>query len=198
MGMLALAEELSNVSRACRRVASAAATSMTSRRPTRSTGATAWPPRSSGGRAWPTRRRPSSRRRSSRSPGAIRRSATRLSDQPKLIGLPISPSTVRCVWVRHGLTLRYHRLLWLEQKTAAEGGVLTEAQMKLLRRFQGRESDPERHIESPQPLRALPRHQPHRAGSPQRGHAHVSRRNGAAAALTFSIPDPLGRPRREE
>jgi hypothetical protein len=43
----------------------------------------------------------------------------RLSDQLRLIGIPVSPSTVRCVWAWHGLTLRYHRLLWLERKTAA-------------------------------------------------------------------------------
>jgi hypothetical protein len=32
-----------------------------------------------------------------------------------------------------GLTLRYQRLLWLEQKTAARGGVLTESQVRLRR-----------------------------------------------------------------
>ena len=32
-----------------------------------------------------------------------------------------------------GLTLRYQRLLWLEQKTAARGGVRTESQLRLLR-----------------------------------------------------------------
>ena len=32
-----------------------------------------------------------------------------------------------------GLTLRYQRLLWLEQKTAARGGALTESHLRLLR-----------------------------------------------------------------
>ena len=53
-----------------------------------------------------------------------------------------------------GLTLRYQRLLWLEQKTAARGGVLTESQLRLLRRYRGRLSDPEsvsRRMEAPEP-----------------------------------------------
>jgi len=56
----------------------------------------------------------------------------RVSQQLRLIGVGISPSTVRAVWQRHGLTLRFQRLLWLEQKTAAQGGILTENQIRLL------------------------------------------------------------------
>lgn len=50
----------------------------------------------------------------------------RISDQLKLVGVGVSPSTVRAVWQRHGLTLRIHRPLWLEQETAGQGGILTE------------------------------------------------------------------------
>lgn len=57
----------------------------------------------------------------------------RISQQLRLVGIGVSPSAVRYVWQRHGLTLRYQRLLWLEQKTAARGGVLTESQLRLLR-----------------------------------------------------------------
>jgi hypothetical protein len=152
MGMLALAEELSNVSRACRRAGISRSHFYEIK--------DAYEKYGREGLAPELKRRP---RMPNQTPPELEAqilemtgryptlSYVRLSDQLKLIGLPISPSTVRCVWLRHGLTLRYHRLLWLEQKTAAEGGVLTEAQMKLLRRFQGRESDPERHIESPRP-----------------------------------------------
>jgi len=47
--------------------------------------------------------------------------------------------------------VRYQRLLWLERKTAERGGVLTEAQMRLLRKARGRLTDPEQHIEAPHP-----------------------------------------------
>ncbi len=74
-----------------------------------------------------------------------------ISQQLRLVGNGASPSAVRCVWQRHGLTLRYQHLLWLEQKTAARGGILTESQLRLLRRARGRLTDPEQHVEAPQP-----------------------------------------------
>ena len=52
----------------------------------------------------------------------------RISQQLKLVGIGASPAAVRYVWQRHGLVVRYQRLLWLERKTAELGGVLTEAQ----------------------------------------------------------------------
>jgi len=58
---------------------------------------------------------------------------------------------VRAVWQRHGLRLRLDRLLWLEQKTAAAGGVLTERHIRLLQKYRGKISDPEQPIESPRP-----------------------------------------------
>ncbi len=73
----------------------------------------------------------------------------RISGQLKLIGVGVSPAAVRAVWQRHGLTLRLQRLLWLEQKTAAAGGVLTERQLRLLQRHRGRIADPEQHVEAP-------------------------------------------------
>ena len=42
----------------------------------------------------------------------------RISQQLRLVGVGVSPSAVRYVWQRHGLTLRFQRLLWLEQKPA--------------------------------------------------------------------------------
>src|SRR5579883_2107999 len=61
----------------------------------------------------------------------------RISQQLRLIGIGASPSAVR--------------LLWLERKTAERGVVLTEAQMRLLRKARGRLADPEQHIEAPHP-----------------------------------------------
>lgn len=73
----------------------------------------------------------------------------RIRLQLRLIGLGISPSAVRTVWQRHGLSLRIDRLLCLEKKTSAAGGVPTESQIRLLRKHRGRTLDPEQHIEAP-------------------------------------------------
>jgi transposase len=56
----------------------------------------------------------------------------RISQQLRLIGVGMEPSAVRAVWQRHGLTLRIQRLLWLEQKSAAGGGVRAERMIRLL------------------------------------------------------------------
>jgi len=75
----------------------------------------------------------------------------RIAQHLRLVGVGVTPSAVRYVSERHGLNLRYQRLLWLERKVATAGGVLTEAQQRLLRRWQGRQTDPEQHIEAPHP-----------------------------------------------
>jgi hypothetical protein len=49
------------------------------------------------------------------------------------------------------------RLLWLEQKTVARGGVLTEGQLRLLRRYRGKLTDPEQHLEAPAPASCFAR-----------------------------------------
>lgn len=73
----------------------------------------------------------------------------RLSHQLRLTGLGVSPAAVRAVWQRHGLSLRIDRLLWLEKKSAAAGGILTESQIRLLQKHRGRTIDPEQHVEAP-------------------------------------------------
>lgn len=41
----------------------------------------------------------------------------RLADQLKLVGVGVSAAAVRYVWQRHGLATRFARLLWLERRT---------------------------------------------------------------------------------
>ena len=53
---------------------------------------------------------------------------TRVSNELKKKGVTISPSSVRCVWLRHGLSNFKNRLIALEQLVAKEGVVLTERQ----------------------------------------------------------------------
>jgi transposase InsO family protein len=56
----------------------------------------------------------------------------RVSEALKRQGLSISPAGVRCVWQRHGLTSIKHRLKALEAKVAQDGILLTEAQIAAL------------------------------------------------------------------
>lgn len=78
-------------------------------------------------------------------------SSLRIAQQLRLIGVGVTPSALRAVWQRQGLTLRYQRLLWLEQKTAAPGKVLSEGLLRRLRRHRGNVTDPEGHVEAPNP-----------------------------------------------
>jgi hypothetical protein len=58
---------------------------------------------------------------------------------------------VRGVWQRQGLTPRNQRLLWLEQVTAADGGVLTEAHLRQLGVHRRRATDPDQYLGSAKP-----------------------------------------------
>src|SRR5579883_2214117 len=152
LGMLALAEELQNISWACRRAGISRSHFYEIKEAFEKWGAEGLAPQ--------PRRKP---RMPNQTPPELEAkilemteqyptySYIRISQQLRLIGIGASPSAVRCVWQRHGLVVRYQRLLWLERKTAERGGVLTEAQMRLLRKARGRLADPEQHIEAPHP-----------------------------------------------
>jgi transposase InsO family protein len=150
LGMLALAEELQNITLACKRAGISRSHFYEIKDAFERFGAEGLVPQ--------TRRRP---RMPNETPAEVvtrilemterfpTYSYLRISQQLRLVGVGVTPAAVRAVWMRHGLTLRHQRLLWLEQKTAAQGGVLTEAQLRLLRRWQGKTTDPQAHIEAP-------------------------------------------------
>ena len=58
----------------------------------------------------------------------------RASNELRKEGIFISPSGVRSVWLRHGLASMKQRLNYLEKKSAEEGILLTEAQVQALER----------------------------------------------------------------
>ena len=152
MGMLALAEQLNNVSAACRRAGISRSHYYEIKEAFEKFGAEGLAPQAKRKPRMPNQTPPELEAQilemTERYPTY---SYLRISDQLKLVGVGVSPSTVRAVWQRFGLTLRIHRLLWLEQKTAAQGGILTERQIRLLQKHRGRTTDPEQHVEAPYP-----------------------------------------------
>lgn len=57
---------------------------------------------------------------------------TRISNELRKEGINISHAGVRSVWMRNGLTTMKERMLKLEEKVAKEGIILTETQLKAL------------------------------------------------------------------
>lgn len=152
LGLLALAEQLQNVRRACQTAGISRSHYYEIKQAYEKYGAE--------GLAPPPRRRP---RMPNQTPPELERqilemteqfptySYVRIAGQLRLTGVGVSAAAVRAVWQRHGLTLRIQRLLWLEQKTAAAGGVLSEAMIRLLRKHRGRTVDPKQHVDAPYP-----------------------------------------------
>ena len=74
----------------------------------------------------------------------------RTSNELRKKGIFVSPSGVRSIWLRHGLANFRQRLAVLEKKSAEDGIVLTEAQVQALERKQ-QDDEVCGEIESPHP-----------------------------------------------
>lgn len=152
LSMLALAEELQNISRACKAAGISRSHYYEIKKAFETYGRDGLAPR--------VRRRP---RMPNQTPPELEAkilemtqeyptySYLRIAEQLKLVGVPVSAAAVRYVWGRNGLTRRFDRLLWLERRSAETGGPLTERVKRLLARYQRQVQDPEEHVEAPYP-----------------------------------------------
>ena len=135
VGLLNLAEELGNVSRACKVMGLSRDTFYRYKTAVDDGGVDALIDK--------TRRKPNIKNRiDEATEAAVLRHAldepahgqTRASNELRKKGVFISPSGVRCVWLRHGLACFRDRLKALEEKVAQEGIILTETQVAALER----------------------------------------------------------------
>ena len=133
LGLLNLAEELGNVSRACKVMGLSRDTFYRYKAAAEEGGVEALFDQS--------RRKPNLKNRTDQATEAAviqyavdepAHGQTRSSNELRKKGVFISPSGVRCVWLRHGLACFRDRLKALEAKVAAEGIILTESQVAAL------------------------------------------------------------------
>ena len=135
IGLLNLAEELGNVSKACRIMGLSRDTFYRYQNAVEQGGIEALVERN--------RRKPNPKNRVDEQTEAavvsyaIEQPAfgqVRASNELRKRGVFISPSGVRCVWLRNNLSCFKHRLKALEEKMAKESLILTESQIQALER----------------------------------------------------------------
>jgi len=133
VGLLNLAEELGNVSQACKVMGMSRDTFYRYKTAVEEGGVEALLEK--------TRRKPNLKNRTDEATEAAvyqhaidfpAHGQLRSSNELRKAGLFVSPSGVRSIWLRHGLASFRERLKALEQKVAQEGIVLTEAQVTAL------------------------------------------------------------------
>ena len=152
VGLLNLAQELGNVSRACKMMGFSRDTFYRYQKAVEEGGVESLMDRS--------RRRPNYKNRTDE---VVEKAVvelafeypaygqTRLSNELRKKGMSLSPGGVRCVLMRHGLENTKKRLKALEEKVAKEGLILTESQLQALEKKQMEESGEVGQIETMHP-----------------------------------------------
>ncbi|MEN0059795.1 MAG: IS481 family transposase [Bdellovibrio sp.] len=137
LGLLNLAEELGNVSKACKLLGFSRDTFYRYKEAVDSGGVEALTEKS--------RRKPNTKNRIDEAieaqviQMAIDHPAfgqKRASNELRKLGVFLSPAGVRCAWLRHGMETFQKRLAMLEQKMAETNGIYTESQMAALEKKQ--------------------------------------------------------------
>lgn len=152
IGMLALAEELQNISRACRIAGVSRSHYYEIKKAYETYGREGLAPRERRKPKMPNQTPPEIEARilemTERYPTY---SYLRISNHLRLSGVPASAAAVRYVWQRHNLSRRMQRLLWMERRSRESGRILTEELKRLLAKYKRKVEDPEQHIESHKP-----------------------------------------------
>jgi transposase InsO family protein len=149
LSLLELAQELSNVSRACKVMGYSRQQFYEIRRNFQTYGADGLIDRLPGAKGPHPNRVPAEIEAAVLAHGLEHpcHGCTRVEQELRLKGLQVSSGGVRGVWQRHGLLTKHERLLRLEKETAERQLTLSEDQMRLLERFSPEFR--ERHIEAP-------------------------------------------------
>jgi len=149
LSLLGLAQELSNVSRACKVMGYSRQQFYEIRRNFQAFGAEGLIDRLPGARGPHPNRVPAEIEEAVLAHALEHpcHGALRVEQELRLRGLQVSSGGVRGVWQRHGLLTKHERLLRLEKTTAERSIELTEEQVRALERFSPEFR--ERHIEAP-------------------------------------------------
>jgi hypothetical protein len=149
LSLLDLAQELSNVSRACKVIGYSRQQFYEIRRNFQTYGADGLIDRLPGAKGPHPNRVPAEIEAAVLAHGLDHpcHGALRVEQELRLQGLAVSSSGIRGVWQRHNLLTKHERLLRLEKETSQRVIELSEEQTRLLERFSPEFR--ERHIEAP-------------------------------------------------
>ncbi len=75
-------------------------------------------------------------------------SYNRIADQLQLLGISISGTGVRKVWARHDLCRKLSRYLWLEREVSSGRGLMTEQALKAVNRLKRLSEATDNHVEA--------------------------------------------------
>ncbi len=75
-------------------------------------------------------------------------SYNRIADQLQLLGISISGTGVRKVWARHDLCRKLSRYMWLEREVSSGRGLMTEQALKAVNRLKRLSEATDNHVEA--------------------------------------------------